>query len=79
MTIRVRLSNVIYPRKCLEEAVAAYSNFCVVETTAGTSSAREIKIACLKDDAEQCDENLLAHEFLNYLLDLSLEHHIKTV
>lgn len=77
MSVRVALSKIIYPRRCLEEAVAAYSAICSVELTDETPHALEVKITPISRQAEQHDESKITHEFLNYLLDLSLEHHLQ--
>jgi hypothetical protein len=67
----------IYPQSCLEETIAAYSAFCSIEVIQGISGAREIEIALRPDGEQQLDVSRAAHEFLNYLLDVSLEHHLQ--
>jgi len=76
MSVRVSLSKTIYPRRCLEETVAAYSTICSVRLIGEASCAREVEITHIKGQAEEPDESRIAHEFLNYLLDLSLEYHL---
>jgi hypothetical protein len=78
MSVRAPLSKVIYPPECLEEASAAYSSICSVTIIGETSGGREIEITPVQGEAEQPDENRTAHEFLNYLLDLSLEYHLQS-
>lgn len=77
MSVRVSLSKTIYPRSCIEEAVVAYSEICSVKLTGETAGAQEVEITDIKGQAEQPDESKIAHEFLNYLLDLSLEYHLQ--
>jgi len=77
MSVVVTISKMIYPQGCLEEAIIAYSAICSVKVCRDAASAREIEIAFLPNQAEQSDENRVTHEFLNYLLDLSLEHHLQ--
>jgi hypothetical protein len=77
MSVLVLLSETIYPQQCLEEAVRAYSAICSVELTRETSGAREVEITPIYGQVEQPDESRIAHEFLNYLLDLSLEYHLQ--
>jgi hypothetical protein len=77
MSVRVPLSKTIYPRRCIEEAAAAYSAICSVELTAETPHALEVEIAPISGQVEQPDESRIANEFLNYLLDLSLEYHLQ--
>lgn len=45
---------------------------------AETSYALEVEIIPVRGQVEQPDESRIAGEFLNYLLDLSLEHHLQT-
>jgi hypothetical protein len=78
MSVHVLLSKTIYPQRCIEEAVAAYSGICSVMLTGETSSAREIEVTPICGQVKQPDESRVAHEFLNYLLDLSLEYHLQT-
>jgi hypothetical protein len=77
MSVRVSLSKSIYPRPCIEEAVAAYSAICLVELIGETLHAREVEITPISGQVEQSDERRTAHEFLNYLLDLSSEYHLQ--
>jgi hypothetical protein len=78
MSVRVHLSKSIYPRECLEETAAVYCAICSVKVIGETSGAREVVITPVRGDAGQPDEGRIAHEFLNYLLDLSLEHHLQS-
>ena len=77
MSVRVSLWKAIYPRECLDAAAAAYSAICSVEFTNETPHALEVEITAILGQVEQPDESRVAHEFLNYLLDLSLEHHLQ--
>jgi hypothetical protein len=76
VSVQVILSETIYPRECIEESIAAYSAFCSVEVAACSAGACEIKIIAAESVSGRRDENRLVNEFLNYLLDLSLEHHL---
>ena len=74
MTVRLSLSEVIYLRKCLDEAIAAYSGLCSVEVSEISSKICVIEI---KPSAGiEAEGDRVAHEFMNYLLDLSLEKHL---
>lgn len=77
MSIRVPLSRSIYPRRCVEEAAAAYSSICSVEIVGETPHALEVEITNITGQPERSDEGRVPHEFLNYLLDLSLEYHLQ--
>lgn len=74
MSVRLPLSEAIYPRKCLDEAIAAYSGLCSVEVSEVSSKACVIEITPsvgIEPEGER-----VAHEFMNYLLDLSLENQL---
>ena len=77
MSVRVHLSKTIYLRECLEETVAVYSAICSAKITRETSGACEVEITPVQGEAKHPDEGRIAHEFLNYLLDLSLEYHLQ--
>ena len=74
MSVRLQLSEAIYPRKCLDEAIAAYSGMCSVQVSEINLKGCVIEINPSADN--EADKDRAAHEFLNYLLDLSLEHHL---
>ena len=77
MSIRVPLSRSIYPRRCVEEAAAAYSAICSVKIVGESLHALEVEIDDITGQHERSDEARAPHEFLNYLLDLSLEYHLQ--
>lgn len=77
MSVHVLLSKAIYPRQCLDEAVTTYSAICTVKFIGETPHALEVEITPISGQVEQPGESRVAHEFLNYLLDLSLEHHLQ--
>ncbi len=74
MSIRVLLSTRIYPGECVDQAVSAYLNLCSVWVCDMTSKERLIEISAL--EGSTIDEGELTHEFLNYLLDVSVESHL---
>jgi hypothetical protein len=76
VSVRVALSETIYPRECLTEAIATYSAFCSVDVASYSAGACEIEIVAAGSAHGLLDENRLVNEFLNYLLDLSLERHL---
>lgn len=73
MSTQVALSSAIYPPECLQEAVTAYQGLCSVKVVSETPSVYYVEI---RQSSEMVDEKLLTNEFLNYLLDLSLEKHL---
>jgi len=77
MSIQVSLSTIIYTRECLYQAINAYSDFCSVRICHDVSGSIEIAISLLPNHSEQFNEHTVANEFLNYLLDLSLETHLQ--
>ncbi len=73
MSVTVELKPTIYPPECLREAITAYRGICSVRII--SESPAEISVE-ISRSSEMLDEGQLAHEFLNYLLDLSLETHL---
>ncbi|HXJ93205.1 MAG TPA: HxsD-like protein [Terriglobia bacterium] len=71
--MRFVLSHSIYPPTCLASAVSAYRDFCSVTLCESTGGASCIDIA---PALPEYDELRTAREFLNYLLDISLEAHL---
>lgn len=74
MSRQVSLSSLIYRRACVDEAISAYAHVCAVEVCHVTSRGCDIKINVLPDT--QLEEHRVVSEFLNYLLELSLERHL---
>jgi hypothetical protein len=77
MSVRVSLSTVIYPKECLEQAISAYSGFCSVKICMEHLGKQDIEISIKEERAEPLGEHRVTNEFLNYLLDLSLELHLQ--
>lgn len=73
MSTELALSPAIYLPECLYEAAAAYQGLCSVKVISESPAEYAVKISPLEGIS---DENRLVHEFLNYLLDLSLETHL---
>jgi hypothetical protein len=67
------LSSAIYPPACFHEAAAAYQGLCQVKIVGETLTGYAVEI---RWSAGVSDEEQLRNEFLNYLLDLSLEKHL---
>jgi hypothetical protein len=72
MNTRIALASAIYPPECLRQAAAAYQGLCSVRIVDETPTAYSIEIS---RSGHIVDEKELINEFLNYLLDLSLENH----
>ena len=73
MSEQITLASAIYPLECLQDAVKAYRMLCVVKVFNESSGMYSVE---LSRSSVEVDERLLANEFLNYLLDLSLEKHL---
>lgn len=73
MNARLLLSPAIYPPECLREAAAAYQGLCSVEVFGTSPAGYSIEIT---GSADVADGKQLLNEFLNYLLDLSLEKYL---
>jgi hypothetical protein len=76
MNAEIVLSSAIYTRECLREAAAAYRGLCTVNVLRESAGEYSIEIT---RSGEVVDERQLVNEFLNYLLDLSLEKHLSAL
>jgi hypothetical protein len=63
----------IYPPDCLERATSDYQHLCEIEQSNMTSNGCVITIRI----REHRDEQTVRNEFLNYLLEISLERHLQ--
>lgn len=73
MSIRVEIASAIYPPECLQETIAAYQELCSVKVISESPGGCSVEI---RQSSNTIDEEQLKNEFLNYLLDLSLEKHL---
>lgn len=74
MSIRLPLSALIYPRECVEQTISAYAQLCLVDVGEVTPTGCCIDIR--PHPGIEWSEDRLACEFLNYLLDVSVEKHL---
>lgn len=74
MSIRIALSHLIYPHACLEETIVAYQNLCSVVIAEATPEETYIDISAAS--ASRAEDLQVVREFLNYLLELSLDRHL---
>lgn len=70
MSVRVAMSPAIYDPECVDRATQAYSEVCCVRILERTPKRYCIEIEAIPGKA---DETRATREFLNYLLDLSVE------
>lgn len=70
MSVQVNLAKSIYPQDCVDAAVLAYANLCSVKVLRTTEAGCLVEITGV-------DQSNAIHEFLNYMLDLSLEKHLQ--
>ncbi len=75
MSIKVELSSSIYPTECFRETSAAYAALCDVAVLDQSAEGYSVRITPL---SEEIDETRLTNEFLNYLLDLSVEKYLES-
>jgi len=73
MSVQIRLDETIYPLECIREAGLVYSELCSVTLQYGTEHSFVAEITSLSP----ADEKTVVNEFLNYLLNLSLEKHLQ--
>ena len=71
MSVRVPLASLIYPARCVEQAMAAFAGSASIRVEEQTTAGCVVEIAPLTESAE--DARRTAGEFLNHLLDLSVE------
>jgi len=71
--MKIPLSSMIYPLRCLDETVPAFGDFCSV--TIGPELNKSYSIEILPLSPASNDE-LVANEFLNYLLSVSIRNHL---
>jgi hypothetical protein len=74
MSTKVSLSSLIYPSECIEESISAYRGYCEINVLSQHPTGRLIEII---PSPEIEDSGQLTNEFLNYLLDLSVEKHLE--
>jgi hypothetical protein len=77
VSVRLPLSGLIYPRECVDQAVLAYAHLCSIEVSEMAPGECVIEVRPRTSNA--LSEDRLAHEFLNYLLDLSVESQLGRV
>lgn len=63
----------IYPLRCLDETASAFADFCSVIIGPELNNSYSIEILPLSPGA---DDELVANEFLNYLLSVSIRNHL---
>lgn len=70
----VRLDSGLYPQDCVAAAATAYAEFLRIEPSPHETGVVDVDIIVHPDLAPR--EVQLRREFLNYLLDLSIQHHL---
>jgi hypothetical protein len=68
----ILLSSMIYPRECLGETIAAFTDLCSVNI--GREQNKNYSIEIIPDPTVS-NEEVLTNEFLNYLLGVSIKDH----
>ncbi len=74
MSVRVTLYPRIYDRESLAITAAAFASHCSVAAVGETTAGNIVEIAGAPEGG---DETQVVREFLNYLLNLSIEAHFK--
>lgn len=70
----IRLDPSLYPQDCAAAAATAYSEFLRIETTTGETGAVELDIIVRPGFELRAVQ--LRREFLNYLLDVSIQRYL---
>jgi hypothetical protein len=71
--MKISLSSMIYPVRCVDETVPAFADFCSVIIGPEQNQSYSIEILPLSPAS---DDELVANEFLNYLLSVSISNHL---
>lgn len=71
----IPLDRTIYPEECLHTAIGAYRDFLEVEALGGNDLTRTVEVRIKQ--AHHPEAPQVRKEFLNYLLDVSIQHHLK--
>lgn len=69
----ISLNSAIYPPQSLGETIAAFADFCSVRIVHEQHQSYSIEIIPVSPVS---NDEFLTHEFLNYLLALSIENHL---
>jgi hypothetical protein len=77
MTSSYKLSTIVYPSACVAKAITAYGHLCEFRVVERSERDCLLEVEFTPDRKQFHEE--LGHEFLNYLLDLSLEHHLRSM
>ncbi len=72
MSVKVDLATRIYPLSCIEAAVSIYEKLCSIEVLTASPTHTIAELTTSSDS----NELMTMHEFLNYLLNLSIEHRL---
>lgn len=75
MSMSARISRSIYPEECFHKAAEAFQSFGSITLAGRREQDYEVKIEAFSE----VEEKVFFHEFLNYLLNLSLETHLEPV
>jgi hypothetical protein len=75
MNNAVELSKTVYPEACFHQATEAFKAFGRVLISDNAPLSYRIRF----EELHGIDPMKFRHEFLNYLLDLSLERHLEAV
>jgi hypothetical protein len=66
---RMEIFHDLYPKRCLNEAILAYREFCKINELRSSETSTIISLIPKKSSVH--NQKTIIHEFLNYLLDLS--------
>lgn len=72
---RLILDSSIYPKSCVDAAAAAYAEFLKIAASPAEADTPDFDIVVLPAFSSKGTQ--LRREFLNYLLDLSTQHHLQ--
>ncbi len=71
----ITLDPTVYPQSCVSAAATAYAEFLQLNPVPDTDRSNDFEIVILPAFASNGAR--LRGEFLNYVLDLSIQHHVR--
>lgn len=72
----IHLDKALYPDHCVSVAITAYREYLDIENTGGDNTVRVIQVTIKPPYLPQA--STVRKEFLNYLLDVSIQHHLRS-
>ena len=76
-SVVVRLAHLVYMQSCIEEAIEQYKPYCEIKSLSRTANETVLAVQMLS--SANSSEIVVVHEFLNYVLDLSIRLRLRQI